>query len=436
MPWGGLFWSLAELYGFFLNFAGMIHFQKKVLGNGLTVIVNEDHSTQLCAVNVLYKVGARDESAARTGFAHLFEHLMFGGSVNAPDFDTELQLAGGTNNAYTSNDLTNYYDVLPVSNIETALWLESDRMLHLDFSERSLEVQRNVVCEEFKEHYINRPYGDVWHKLRELVYEQHPYRWPTIGLELKHVQDAQLQDVKDFFYRYYRPNNAILTISGGIKTDEAFALAEKWFGDIPAGDSFDRSYPAEPEQTAPKFLAVEKDVPVNVLYKAWKMPGRVEQGYYAANMLSDILGSGEGSRLQHALKKEKKLFTDIAAFVSGSIDTGMFLISGRLAEGVSWQQAEDGIREELEKIRTTAISETELQRVKNTVEMDITGNNTGVLNKAESLAAAEMLESADLVNTEMDRFLRVTAEEILHTAQHLLTEERCNTMHYGHIQQH
>lgn len=414
----------------------MIHFQKKILRNGLTVIVNEDHSTQLCAVNVLYKVGARDETAARTGFAHLFEHLMFGGSVNAPDFDTELQLAGGTNNAYTSNDLTNYYDVLPVSNIETALWLESDRMLHLDFSERSLEVQRNVVCEEFKEHYINRPYGDVWHKLRELVYEQHPYRWPTIGQELKHVQDAQLQDVKDFFYRYYRPNNAILTISGGIKTEEAFALAEKWFGDIPAGDTFDRSYPVEPEQTAPKFLAVEKDVPVNVIYKAWKMPGRVQQGYYAANMLSDILGSGEGSRLQHALKKEKKLFTDIAAFVSGSIDTGMFLISGRLAEGVSWQQAEDGIREELEKIRTVAITDTELQRVKNTVEMDITGNNTGVLNKAESLAAAEMLENADLVNTEMDRFLRVTTEEILHTAQHLLTEERCNTMHYGHIQQH
>ena len=412
----------------------MIHYQKRKLANGLTVIVNEDHSTQLCAVNVLYKVGARDEVSAKTGFAHLFEHLMFGGSVNAPDFDTELQLAGGTNNAYTSNDLTNYYDVLPVNNIETAFWLESDRMLQLDFSERSLEVQRNVVCEEFKEHYINRPYGDVWHKLRELVYEKHPYRWPTIGLELAHVQDAVLDDVKQFFYRYYRPNNAILTISGGIIADKAFELAEKWFGDIPAGEAFDRSYPEEPKQVHPKFLAVQKDVPVNVLYKAWKMPGRVEPGYYAANMLSDVLGTGEGSRLQHALKKEKKLFTDIAAFVTGSINTGMFIISGRLAEGVSWTDAEAGIAEELKKVRTEEISETELQRIKNTVEMDITSNNTGVLNKAESLAAAEMLESADLVNTEMDRFLAVTTQDILLTAQQLLDENSCSTMHYGNVQ--
>lgn len=412
----------------------MIHYQKRKLANGLTVIVNEDHSTQLCAVNVLYKVGARDEVSSKTGFAHLFEHLMFGGSVNAPDFDTELQLAGGTNNAYTSNDLTNYYDVLPVNNIETALWLESDRMLHLDFSERSLEVQRNVVCEEFKEHYINRPYGDVWHKLRELVYEKHPYRWPTIGLELAHVQDAVLDDVKQFFYRYYRPNNAILTMSGGISADLAFQLAEKWFGDIPAGESFERMYPEEPKQVQSKFLAVQKDVPVNVLYKAWKMPGRVEPGYYAANMLSDVLGTGEGSRLQHALKKEKKLFTDIAAFVTGSINTGMFIISGRLAEGVSWADAEAGIAEELNKVRSEAISDTELQRIKNTVEMDITSNNTGVLNKAESLAAAEMLESADLVNTEMDRFLAVTTQDILLTAQQLLDDNGCSTMHYGNVQ--
>ncbi len=412
----------------------MIHYQKQKLANGLTVIVNEDHSTQLCAVNVLYKVGARDEVAAKTGFAHLFVHLMFGGSVNAPDFDTELQLAGGTNNAYTSNDLTNYYDVLPVSNIETALWLESDRMLHLDFSEKSLEVQRNVVCEEFKEHYINRPYGDVWHKLRELVYEKHPYRWPTIGLELQHVQDAHLDDVKQFFYRYYRPNNAILTISGGITAEKAFGLAEKWFGDIPNGESFDRNYPDEPQQTSAKFLAVQKDVPVNVLYKAWKMPGRVEAGYYAANMLSDVLGTGEGSRLQHALKKEKKLFTDIAAFVTGSINTGMFIISGRLAEGVAWADAEAGIQVELDKVRSELISDTELQRIKNAVEMDITSNNTGVLNKAESLAAAEMLEDANLVNTEMSRFLAITPNDILASAQQLLTKEGCSTMHYGNVQ--
>lgn len=409
----------------------MIAFQTFKLDNGLTVIINEDHTTQLCAVNVLYKVGARDESIEKTGFAHLFEHLMFGGSNNIPDFDTELQLAGGTNNAYTSNDLTNYYDILPVSNIETALWLESDRMLKLDFSEKSLSVQRNVVCEEFKEHYINRPYGDVWHLLRNLVYEKHPYKWPTIGLELKHVQDATLADVEHFFYKYYRPNNAILTISGGIPAQTALELARKWFGDIPAGEPFERNLPLEPEQTAAKHLAVKKDVPVNVIYKAWKMPGRVERDYYATNLLSDVLGLGESSRLQHALKKESKIFTDVAAYITGSIDTGMFVITGKLAEGVTYAQAEAGIQQELDKIQKEGITETELLRVKNTVEMDIAGNSVGVMNKAEILATAEMLSSANLVNTEIDQFLAVTAEQIHLIAQKMLTAEKCSTLYYG-----
>lgn len=411
--------------------SNMIAFQTFKLDNGLTVIINEDHTTQLCAVNVLYKVGARDESIEKTGFAHLFEHLMFGGSENIADFDTELQLAGGTNNAYTSNDLTNYYDILPVSNIETALWLESDRMLKLDFSEKSLNVQRNVVCEEFKEHYINRPYGDVWHKLRKLVYEKHPYQWPTIGLELKHVQDATLTDVENFFYKYYRPNNAILSISGGISTQRALELARKWFGDIPAGNHFDRNLPIEPEQTTSKFLAVKKDVPVNVIYKAWKMPGRVESKYYATNLLSDVLGLGESSRLQHALKKETKLFTDVAAYITGSIDTGMFIITGKLAEDITYEQAEKGIQQEIDKIQQSVINDTELLRVKNTVEMDIAGNNVGVMNKAEILAAAEMLSSADLVNTEIDRFLEVPSADIHTIAQQMLTADKCSTLYYG-----
>lgn len=409
----------------------MIAFQTFKLDNGLTVIVNEDNTTQLCAVNVLYKVGARDEIITKTGFAHLFEHLMFGGSANIPDFDTELQLAGGTNNAYTSNDLTNYYDILPVSNIETALWLESDRMLKLDFSEKSLNVQRNVVCEEFKEHYINKPYGDVWHILRKLVYEKHPYQWPTIGLELQHVQDATLTDVENFFYKYYRPNNAILTISGGISADKALQLAKKWFGDIPSGETFNRNIPDEPEQQAAKFLHVKKDVPVNVIYKAWKMPGRTEPQYYATNLLSDVLGLGESSRLQHALKKETKLFTDIAAYITGSIDTGMFIITGKLAEGVTYEQAEKGIQQELDKIRQAPVSETELTRVKNIVEMDIASNITGVMNKAEMLAIAEMIESADLVNTEINRYLNVDASTMFTIAQQLLTAEKCSTLYYG-----
>ncbi|HRF76744.1 MAG TPA: pitrilysin family protein [Chitinophagales bacterium] len=409
----------------------MIAFQTFKLDNGLTVIVNEDNTTQLCAVNVLYKVGARDEIITKTGFAHLFEHLMFGGSANIPDFDTELQLAGGTNNAYTSNDLTNYYDILPVSNIETALWLESDRMLKLDFSEKSLNVQRNVVCEEFKEHYINKPYGDVWHILRKLVYEKHPYQWPTIGLELQHVQDATLTDVENFFYKYYRPNNAILTISGGISADKALQLAKKWFGDIPSGETFNRNIPDEPEQQTAKFLHVKKDVPVNVIYKAWKMPGRTEPQYYATNLLSDVLGLGESSRLQHALKKETKLFTDIAAYITGSIDTGMFIITGKLAEGVTYEQAEKGIQQELDKIRQAPVSETELTRVKNIVEMDIASNITGVMNKAEMLAIAEMIESADLVNTEINRYLNVDASTMFTIAQQLLTAEKCSTLYYG-----
>jgi len=409
----------------------MIAFQTFKLDNGLTVIVNEDNTTQLCAVNVLYKVGARDEIITKTGFAHLFEHLMFGGSANIPDFDTELQLAGGTNNAYTSNDLTNYYDILPVSNIETALWLESDRMLKLDFSEKSLNVQRNVVCEEFKEHYINKPYGDVWHILRKLVYEKHPYQWPTIGLELQHVQDATLTDVENFFYKYYRPNNAILTISGGISADKAVQLAKKWFGDIPSGETFNRNIPDEPEQQTAKFLHVKKDVPVNVIYKAWKMPGRTEPQYYATNLLSDVLGLGESSRLQHALKKETKLFTDIAAYITGSIDTGMFIITGKLAEGVTYEQAEKGIQQELDKIRQAPVSETELTRVKNIVEMDIASNITGVMNKAEMLAIAEMIESADLVNTEINRYLNVDASTMFTIAQQLLTAEKCSTLYYG-----
>lgn len=409
----------------------MIAFQTFKLDNGLTVIVNEDNTTQLCAINVLYKVGARDEIITKTGFAHLFEHLMFGGSANIPDFDTELQLAGGTNNAYTSNDLTNYYDILPVSNIETALWLESDRMLKLDFSEKSLNVQRNVVCEEFKEHYINKPYGDVWHILRKLVYEKHPYQWPTIGLELQHVQDATLTDVENFFYKYYRPNNAILTISGGISADKALQLAKKWFGDIPSGETFNRNIPDEPEQQTAKFLHVKKDVPVNVIYKAWKMPGRTEPQYYATNLLSDVLGLGESSRLQHALKKETKLFTDIAAYITGSIDTGMFIITGKLAEDVTYEQAEKGIQQELDKIRQAPVSETELTRVKNIVEMDIASNITGVMNKAEMLAIAEMIESADLVNTEINRYLNVDASTMFTIAQQLLTAEKCSTLYYG-----
>lgn len=409
----------------------MIHFQKTILSNGLTVIAQEDFSTQLVAVDVLYKVGARNEEKTHTGFAHLFEHLMFGGSANIPEYDTPLQLAGGTNNAFTTNDLTNYYDVLPVSNIETALWLESDRMLKLDFSKRSLDVQRNVVCEEFKEHYINRPYGDLWHQLRKIVYTTHPYQWPTIGLELSHIQNAKLQDVEDFFYTWYRPNNAILVIAGAIKAKDAFALAEKWFGDIPQGKPVNKMIPVEPEQTEARFADIRKDVPVNLIYKVYKMAGRVEKNYYAQNLLSDVLGTGEASRFFQTLKMQKKLFTDVSAYVSGSIDTGMFIISGKLADGISYEKAEKGIDEEIEKVIATNITDLELQRTKNMIETDIAGGYTTVLNKAQGLATAEMLEDASLINSEMDRYLNVTAEDIRNAANNLFQPQRCSTLYYG-----
>jgi zinc protease len=409
----------------------MVPFKKYTLDNGLTVIVNEDFSTQIAAVDVLYKVGARNELASKTGFAHLFEHLMFGGSKNAPDFDTELQLAGGTNNAFTTNDLTNYYDVLPVNNIETALWLESDRMLQLDFSEKSLEVQRNVVCEEFKEHYINRPYGDVWHKLREQVYTTHPYRWPTIGLSLDHVRDATLADVESFFYSWYRPNNAILSISGGIAADKALELAQKWFGDILPGNTPDRIIPAEPPQTSPRFAQVTADVPVNLVYKVYHMAPRMDVNYYAQNLLSDVLGSGESSRLYQSLKMEQNLFTDIAAYVSGSIDTGMFVVSGKLREGVAYATADAAITAELDRLQTEPVTERELQRVKNMTETDLAGSYMTALNKAQGLAMAEMLGDANLVNTEAAHYAAVDLAAMQQNASALFRPEACTTFYYG-----
>lgn len=409
----------------------MIKYDRFHLDNGLTVLVNEDNTTQIAAVDVLYKVGARNEEASRTGFAHLFEHLMFGGSKNAPDFDTELQLAGGTNNAFTTNDLTNYYDILPVSNIETALWLESDRMLNLDFSDRSLEVQRNVVCEEFKEHYINRPYGDLWHKIRKVVYKAHPYQWPTIGLDLDHVREASMDDVKHFFHTWYRPNNAILSLSGGITTERARELAEKWFGDIPAGDAINKHIPMEPEQTEARFARIEADVPINLVFKVYHMDGRTGDQYYTQNLISDVLGQGESSRLYQSLKMEQKLFTDVSAFVSGSIDTGMFVVSGRLAEGVSYEEGDKAMVAELERLKAEPASSRELQRVQNMVVTDLAGSYTNTLNKAQGLAMAEMLGDADLVNTEAEQYLSVTEADLDREAKRLFKEEKCSTVYYG-----
>ncbi|CAL1521138.1 pitrilysin family protein [Chitinophaga sp. MM2321] len=408
----------------------MIHYNKFTLANGLRVIVHEDHTTPMAVLNVLYDVGARDENPEQTGFAHLFEHLMFGGSINIPEYDEPLQMAGGENNAYTTSDLTNYYIQLPAENIETAFWLESDRMLSLAFGEKSLDVQRKVVSEEFKEHYINKPYGDVWHKMRELAYSTHPYRWMTIGKELSHIENATLEDVKAFFFKFYRPANAIISVGGNITTEQVKVLAEKWFGDIPSGDKYLRNLPAEPPQPAPHKLEIKAKVPLDALYKCYHMYAREDKRYYAADLISDILGGGSSSRLHQVLVKEKKMFSNIDCYHFGSLDAGLLTIEGKLVKGVKMKDAEKAIQIELEKLQSEIITDRELQKVKNRVESMLAFEDMSLLNRANNLAFYELLGDAALMNKEFDNYEVVTAAEIHQEAKLLFDEKNSNTIYY------
>ncbi|HRH60736.1 MAG TPA: pitrilysin family protein, partial [Chitinophagaceae bacterium] len=338
--------------------------------------------------------------------------------------------AGGDNNAYTTNDLTNYHCQLPAQNIETAFWLESDRMLSLAFSKKSLEVQRKVVCEEFKEHYINQPYGDAWHKMRELAFTTHPYRWMTIGKELSHVENAQLNDVKDFFFKHYRPVNAILLVAGNVKTDEVKRLAEKWFGDIPSGEKYVRSLPEEPVQTKARKQEVIADVPLDAFYKTWHMPHRLHPGYYAAELISDVLSGGGSSRLYQALVKEKKLFSNIDCYHFGSVDAGLMAVEGKLVKGVKMEAAEKAVNEEIEKMTAEKISEQELQKVKNKTESIITFEDMNLMSRAGSLAFYELLGDAELMNTELGKYHALQAEDLLHYSKEIFAEHNSNTLHY------
>ena len=408
----------------------MIQYNRFQLHNGLTVLVHEDTATPMAVVNVLYDVGARDEDPAKTGFAHLFEHLMFGGSINIPDYDEPLQRAGGDNNAYTTNDLTNYYCQLPAANIETAFWLESDRMLSLAFSERSLAVQRKVVCEEFKEHYINKPYGDVWHKMRALAYQVHPYRWMTIGKELSHVENATIHDVKAFFKKHYTPSNAILVVVGNITTDAVVHLAEKWFGPIPSGEKYIRCIPQEPKQTEARKELIEAEVPLDAFIKTWHMDGRLDKGYYAADLISEILGGGGSSRLYQSLVKEQKLFSNLDCYHFGSMDAGLLAVEGKLVKGVSFERVEKALGEEIEKICTTAISNNELLKVQHKTESVIAFEDMSVMSRANSLAMYELLGDASLMNTELEKYRAVTAVDMLHYSQDIFRESNSNTIYY------
>lgn len=408
----------------------MIDFSVFSLKNGLTVIHHQDTNSKLCVLNLLYKVGSKNEDPEKTGFAHLFEHLMFGGSVHVKDFDTEIQLAGGDNNAFTSNDITNYYITVPANNIETAFWLESDRMLALDFNQKSLDVQKAVVIEEFKERYINQPYGDVWLHLLPLAYKVHPYKWPTIGKDFSHIEKATLEDVKNFFYGYYAPNNAILVISGNIDLAETKRLSEKWFGPIAPRNLLHKPYSKEPKQTEKRSAHIYNDVPLDMIVMAFHICDRMHDDFYAVDLLTDVLGSGKSSRLYSRLLKEKKLFSEIDCYHSGDAEEGLLIVEGKLIQGVALDTAEAEITAVLEELKQQTISTEELEKVKNKTETNIRFNDIGVLNKAMKIAYAAYFGDVNLVNEEADKYLAVETQDIMRVAQSYLNTNNCNILFY------
>ena len=403
---------------------------KHCLSNGLRLVHSEDRSTQMVALNIVYDVGARDEHPEHTGFAHLFEHLMFGGSANIPDYDTPLQSAGGENNAWTNNDITNYYLTVPKSNVEIGFWLESDRMLELAFSEQSLDVQRGVVIEEFKQRCLNQPYGDVGHLLRPLAYRVHPYRWPTIGKELSHIEQATLEEVKDFFYRFYAPNNAVLAVTGNISWEETVALTEKWFDPVPRRNVPPRQLPQEPEQTEARRLTVERPVPLDALFMVYPMCNREHPDYFAFDILSDVLSNGRSSRLSRQLVQEQKLFSSIDAYISGTRDAGLLHISGKPAAGVSLEEAEAAVLRELEELCQTPVGEQELEKVKNKFESTQIFGNINYLNVATNLAWFELTGQAEDIDREVERHRAVTAEQLQRVARETFREENSVVLYY------
>jgi len=396
----------------------------------LRVIVHEDPTVQIAVMNILYDVGSRDEHPDKTGFAHLFEHLMFGGSANIPNYDEPLQRVGGENNAFTNTDITNYYLTLPAANLETGFWLESDRMLSLSFDPNVLEVQRKVVIEEFKQRYYNQPYGDVWLKLRPLAYQAHPYKWATIGKEISHIENATMDDVRQFFFTHYRPNNAILVVAGGVTLNEVKRLTEKWFGPIPAGHVPERNLAEEPKQTEKRFLEINANVPADAFYKAWHMPGRFHSDYYAIDLLSDIMSRGQSSSLFSKLVKEKEIFTSISSFVMGTIDPGLLVVSGRVREGIKLEDAEKEVNLILEEIVSTGVQQDELDKVKIQAEATLEFGEVEVMNRAMNLAFAKLSGDANLANREDELINKVTTADIGRIAKEILTETNASVMYY------
>ena len=408
----------------------MNSYQTFTLNNGLRVFHLPAPGNPLAVVNIMYAVGSRDEDPGKTGFAHLFEHLMFGGSVHIPSYDEPLQMVGGENNAFTNTDITNYYIQLPLENLETAFWLESDRMLSLDFSQRSLDVQKGVVVEEFRQRYLNQPYGDAMHHLRALTYKNHPYRWPTIGLETSHIENAVLQDVKDFFFKHYRPNQAVLVISADLPTEKIAELAEKWFGPIEAGPPVSADYPSEPEQTQERRVELEAGVPMTAIYLAFPMEGRMSHEFYAANLLTDILGQGKSSRLIQALVKEERIFHSLQAFVTGSIDPGLLIIEGKINPDKDSRMAENRLWEELHLLQQSGFTGEEIEKVKNQSETALAGSEVEALNRVINLAYFAILGKPEEYQQELEKIRNLTREDIESTFRKLIQKNRCNTLVY------
>ncbi|MCK9618138.1 MAG: insulinase family protein [Lentimicrobiaceae bacterium] len=408
----------------------MILFDRFVLDNGLKVLVHRDELSPIVAMNILYNVGSRDENPDRTGFAHLFEHLMFGGSVHIPRYDEPLERAGGENNAFTNNDITNYYLTIPRHNLETAFWLESDRMLNLAFTPQSLNVQRKVVIEEFRESYLNQPYGDAWLLLRPLAYKVHPYQWNTIGKDISHIRQAKMEEVKKFYHQYYNPGNAIMTIAGNVDTETIKQLCYRWFQPIENAGTYFRNLPSEPVQTEARFLTVERSVPFDSLYKAWHICKRSSPDFYIFDVISDLLANGDSSRLEQELVKKQQLFSEINAFVTGDFDEGLLVITGKLLKDIRMEQAEQALNNEISRLAEEKVSNYELQKVKNKIESMLVFSEMKVLDKAINLAFAELMGDANLVNTEIKRFMSVTPDDIVKTASLSLVPHNCSTLYY------
>jgi len=408
----------------------MIGYSKFTLDNGLRVLVHEDRSTPLIAMNVLYDVGSRDDEPETTGLAHLFEHLMFGGSVNIPDFDTPLQLAGGENNAFTNSDITNYYLTLPATNIETGFWLESDRMLGLDFSQKNLGVQKKVVIEEFNQRYLNQPYGDSILLLRPLAYKVHPYRWPTIGIDISHIEKTDIKQVKDFFYSHYAPNNAILSLTGNITGKRAYTLSQKWFGPIGKREVKTRKLPAEPIQSEERKLTIEKEVPATALYKVWHIGPRLSSDFFTLDLITDLLAGGESGRLYTSLVREKKLFSELNAYLTSDIDPGLVILHGKLMKGIDIRLADEEVKKVMDHLKKKITDIKEMEKVKNKYESSIVFSNTSILNKAVNLALYELLGDPEMINNEVDKFRMIDQEMVIETSRNYFADTNCSTLYY------